>query len=142
MSVILKSLGPVGLVCALVSWCTWPYLSGSDLGIDLDDTKAPQRITRARLNPPLSPTNTRNAFQPIVVQPPQPAVEEVVEAPPEPEEPKVDLMDVFGDVELGGIFIRGNRRYALIGNELWVQGEAKICSKKMDEPCIATLDSG
>ena len=139
MSGTLGKMAPTAILFMLLAWCCWPYLerprstTGVGQGSDLP------RITGALLSPTVEPASVRDPFQPPQASQPAPSPSKKPTAPP-PEQPKAaaaeKVTDVFAGLSLGAIYIRGDRRVALINDRVYAQGERLTVSASAAEPYI------
>jgi len=138
MSGTLGKMAPTAILFMLLAWCCWPYLerprstTGVRLGSDLP------RITGTLLSPAVEPASARDPFQPPQTSQPAPPPSRKPTAPP-PEQPKppaeARATDVLAGLSLGAIYIRGDRRVALINDRVYAQGERLDISASAAEPC-------
>ncbi len=129
MSGTFGKMAPTAIVFGLVAWCCWPYLAGPPSATGVQPKADLPRIAGVLLSPEVEPAPNRNPFQPPPAREPDPpASEEPGARPPEPggQEKAVaekDPVDVLSGLVLGAIYIRGDRRVALINGQLCQQGQ-------------------
>lgn len=144
MSGTLGKLAPTAIVCGLVAWCCWPHLEGSHWATGVQPAAELPRLAGELLSPQIEPAPDRDPFQPPPVRKPAPPENRQPAEPPpgkvEHERTVVEEapVDVFSGLALGAIYIRGDRRVALINGRVYQQGQPLVLSVPAADPCIVT----
>ncbi len=145
MSSMLAKMAPTAVVAVLVVWCCWPYLEAprQDQALQHDDDSP--RIAGSLLSPAVEPAPDRDPFQPPPTkQPPLTKQEEPV-AIPRPAEPPAEnpqpaeeeeTAKPLDDLVLRAIYIQGDRRVALINDQVCAQGDLLVTSPTSTDPCV------
>ena len=157
MSSTIGKLAPIAVVAAMIVWCCWGYLEpgpGTTVG------RGPElaRIAPELYAPPNEPVSPRDPFRPVrakravppekpkVVQKnarPKPSIKKPAKAAEETAIPSVVAVhvsprDILNRFTLGGTYIRGDRRVAIINGQVFRQGQTIPISRVSKDICTIT----
>jgi hypothetical protein len=141
MSRTIGKMAPTATVIALVAWCCWSHLEGPGPVAGIQRGSDLPRITSALLSPAIEPAPDRDPFRPLVADKVV-ASQATVPVPPALNQNGATAQggraDVLSNLVLGGTYIQGDRRLALINDQVYEQGEPLAISASITEPCIVT----